>query len=51
MTAPSGSSCIGINFSLQAHLVLEESKLVFSNPRMSLNGLFEAGSADGSFSG
>jgi hypothetical protein len=24
---------------------------VFSNPRMSLNGLFEAGSADGSFSG
>jgi antitoxin (DNA-binding transcriptional repressor) of toxin-antitoxin stability system len=27
MTAPSGSSCIGIKASLQAHLVLEESQL------------------------
>ncbi|MHB8301445.1 MAG: hypothetical protein ACYDC6_01215, partial [Acidobacteriaceae bacterium] len=28
MTDPSGSSCIGINTGLQAHLVLEESGVV-----------------------
>ena len=43
MTNPSGSSCIGINSPLQAHLVLEKSHAVFSNPAMSLKaGSFRA---------